>query len=154
MANIEEKVETLVTPIINNLGYIVYDVIYAKEGKDHYLRIFIDKDSGISLDDCEKVNNEITDILDKENIINEQYYLEVSSSGIERTIRKDKQLEGNIGNKIKISLYKNQEDSKELIGILNSYDDKCIIIKNINEQDKIIEIDKKNISNIKTVYDW
>ena len=88
MASIEEKVEKLVEPIIEKIGYELYDVEYAKEGKNYFLRIFIDNKKGIDLNDCEKVNDAITDILDEENYIKEQYFLEVSSPGIERVLRK------------------------------------------------------------------
>ena len=79
MANIEEKVENLLKPIIENLGYDLYDVEYVKEGKNYYLRIFIDKENGIDLNDCEKVSNSINEKLDEADYIKEQYYLEVSS---------------------------------------------------------------------------
>ena len=102
MANIEEKVEKLIKSKIEKIGYELYDVEYAKEGKDHYLRIFIDKKEGIDLNDCEKVSNEINEILDQADYIKEQYYLEVSSPGIERVIRKDSQLEKNIGVEIQV----------------------------------------------------
>ena len=92
MANIEEKVEKLVKEPIEKIGYKLYDVEYSKEGKDYFLRIFIDKDNGIDLNDCEKVNDAISDILDEANYIKEQYFLEVSSPGIERILRKDKHL--------------------------------------------------------------
>ena len=91
MANIEEKIENRLTNIIEDLGYKLYDVQYAKEGKDYFLRIFIEKEDGeIDLDDCEKVNNAITDVLDEEDYIKEQYFLEVSSTGVEKMIRKEK----------------------------------------------------------------
>ena len=93
MANIEEKVEMLIKPKVENIGYELYDVLYLKEGKNYILRIVIDNENGISLEDCEKVNNEITDILDEADYIKEQYYLEVSSPGIERILRKKWQLE-------------------------------------------------------------
>ena len=79
MANIEEKVETLLKPVIEDLGYELYDVEYSKEGKNYFLRIFIDKPSGIDLNDCEKVSNNINDKLDEVDYIKEQYFLEVSS---------------------------------------------------------------------------
>ena len=88
--NIETKVENLLKPIIENLGYELYDVLYVKEGKDYYLRVVIDSSKGIDLDDCEKVNNAINDILDEADYIKEQYFLEVSSPGLERLLRKDK----------------------------------------------------------------
>ena len=93
MANIEEKVENLIKKNIEDIGYELYDVIYLKEGKNYTLRIVIDNEKGISLEDCEKVNNEITDILDEADYIKDQYFLEVSSPGIERLLRKDWQLE-------------------------------------------------------------
>ena len=106
MANIEEKVETLLRKTIENLGYELYDVIYEKEAQDYYLRIFIDKQEGIDLNDCEKVNDAISDMLDEANYIKDQYFLEVSSPGIERLLRKDKHLEANIEKEIELKLYK------------------------------------------------
>lgn len=96
LANIEEKVEKLLEETINNLGYELYDVEYVKEGKNYFLRIFIDKQDGINIEDCEKVNNEIMDLLDEEDYIKEQYFLEVSSSGLERVLRKDKHFYDNL----------------------------------------------------------
>ena len=84
MANIEEKVENLLKDEIEKNGYDLYDVEYAKEGKNFFLRIFIDKPDGIDLKDCEKVNDVINDLLDKADYIKDQYFLEVSSPGIER----------------------------------------------------------------------
>ena len=82
MANIEERVETLIKPIIGQLGYKLYDVQYVKESSNYYLRVFIEKEEGsIDLDDCETVNNGINDILDSADYIKEQYFLEVSSTG-------------------------------------------------------------------------
>ena len=77
MANIEEKVENLVRPKIEEIGYKLYDVQYAKEGKDYFLRIFIDKENGIDLNDCEKVNEVVNPILDEADLIKEKYILDV-----------------------------------------------------------------------------
>lgn len=77
--SIEEKIEALILKPITKLGYDIYDVEYAKEGKDYFLRIYIDNENGINIEDCEKVNNEITDLLDKADYIKEQYFLEISS---------------------------------------------------------------------------
>ena len=97
MINIESKVQELLNDIISNLGYDLYDVIYAKEGKDFYLRIIIDKQDGsIGIEDCEKVNNAINDILDEKDLIKEQYFLEVSSPGLERILRKEKHFLSNL----------------------------------------------------------
>ena len=152
MANIEEEVENLLNNKIEELGYDLYDVEYAKEGKNYYLRIFIDKPEGIDLTDCEKVNDAINTLLDDANYIKEQYFLEVSSPGIERVLRKDKHLEQNKGKEIRINLFKKaQNGNKEYQGILKDFNDAQIIIE---IEDEKIEIDRKNISLIKTVYDW
>lgn len=151
MAKIEERVEELVTKPIDELGYKVYDVMYVKEGKDNYLRIFIDKESGISLDDCEKVNNAITDILDEADIIKDQYFLEISSPGVERHIRKDKQLEEHIGKDINVRLFKPIDKQKELTGTLQKFDDEQVVLL-INEEE--ITINRENISSMKRAYKW
>ena len=100
MASIEEKVEILLQDKIKQLGYELYDVEYAKEGKNYFLRIFIDNEKGIDLNDCEKVNDGIMDLLDEADYIKEQYFLEVSSPGIERILKKDKHLDLAMGEEI------------------------------------------------------
>ena len=152
MASIEEKVTKLVEPIIENLGYELYDVEYAKEGKNYFLRIFIDNEKGIDLNDCEKVNDAVNDILDKENYIKEQYFLEISSPGIERILRTDNHLEQNIGKDINVKLFKKDENgAKEYLGTLKEFNQNEIIIE--TEEQKI-KIERKNIAQIKTVFDW
>ena len=149
MANIEKKVENLLKEKIENLGYDLYDVEYAKEGKNYFLRIYIDKPEGIDLNDCEKVNNEISDMLDEANYIKDQYFLEVSSPGIERVLRKDKHLEQNKGKEIAIKLFrKDEKGNKEYQGILKDFNDETIML----EDDIIIE--RKQIAQIKTIYEW
>lgn len=151
MASIEERVEGLLETTINNLGYELYDVEYAKEGKDYFLRIFIDKESGIDLNDCEKVNDAINAILDKADYIKEQYFLEVSSPGIERILRKDKHLEANINNLVEVKLFKSINNRKAIQGILKEFSKEKIVIET---KEGILEIERKNISVIKTVYNW
>ncbi len=149
MANIEEKVENLLKEKIENIGYDLYDVEYAKEGKNYFLRIYIDKLEGIDLKDCEKVNNEISDLLDEANYVKEQYFLEVSSPGIERVLKKDKHLEQNKGKEIVIKLFKKDTlGNKEYQGVLQDFNEENIILEDN------IKIERKNIAQIKTVYHW
>lgn len=179
MANIEEKVENLVKEKIEGLGYSIYDVQYVKEGQEYYLRIFIEKENGpIDLNDCEKVNDAINDLLDSADYIKDQYFLEVSSTGLEKILRKDKHLQNNIGNQIQVKLFKpievieeSDEKSKvkgnkrtkkknnkannklkEIQGKLESFNDKQIVIELDNKQK--LSIERNNISLIKTVFDW
>lgn len=152
MANIEERVEALIKPKVEAIGYELYDVEYAKEGKNYFLRIFIDNPKGIDLNDCEKVNDEINEILDSANYIKDQYFLEVSSPGIERVLRKDKHLEQNIGKEVNVNLFKKDENGKkELSGILEKFDEEYISIK---DEEKNVKIERKNISQIKIRYNW
>ena len=149
---IEEKVKNLIEPIINNLGYELYDVEYSKEGKNYYLRVYIDKNSGIDLNDCEKVNNAINETLDEADYIKEQYFLEVSSTGIEKVLKKDKHFQKNIGKEISVNLFKKDENGKkEYVGILEKFDENVITIKSNNQ---LIQINRKNISLAKTVFNW
>ena len=165
MAKIEEKVESLIEPKIKELGYNLYDVEYVKEGKDYYLRVYIDKDTGISIEDCELVSNNINEILDQADYIKDQYFLEVSSPGIERILRKDKHLKENIGKEITIKLFKKDErgnkeqvklfkpfnGQKQYEGILKDYSETII---SLETQNGIFEIERQNIGQIKTMFDW
>lgn len=148
MANIEEKVEQLIKEPIEKIGYELYDIEYAKEGPNYYLRVFIDSQNGIDLNDCEKVSNEINEKLDEADYIKEQYFLEVSSPGIERELRKDKHLEQNIGKQVETKLFKKDANGqKDYTGELKKFDKDTITI------DETV-IDRKNIAQIKTVYNW
>ena len=149
--SIESKVQNLLEPIIQNLGYELYDVLYIKEGKDYYLRIVIDKESGIDINDCEKVNDAINDVLDEADYIKDQYFLEVSSPGVERLLRKEKHFEKQIGNKISVKLFKAIENQKEIVGILKSYNQDELIIE---QENKEMRIEVKDIAIAKTVFDW
>ena len=151
MAKIEERVESLIGPRIESWGYRLYDVEFVKEGKDFYLRVYIDKDSGISLEDCEAVSNGINEVLDEADYIKEQYFLEVSSPGVERVLKKDRHLKENIGNKVQVKLFKPLAGKKVFEGLLESFSDDNICIK---VESQILEIERSNIGQIKTVFDW
>ena len=153
MASIEERVENLIQKKVEEFGYILYDVQYAKEGQNYFLRVFIEKNDGaIDLNDCEKVNDGINDLLDTADYIKEQYFLEVSSTGVEKVLRKDKHLKDNIGNEVEIKLFKPINKQKEFIGILEDFSEDEITLK--LENDENINIDRKDISLIKTTFNW
>ena len=151
MAKIEDKVESLIENKIQELGYNLYDVEYVKEGKNHFLRVYIDKDNGITLDDCEIVSNGITEILDNADYIKEQYFLEVSSPGVERILKKDKHLKSNIGANVQVKLFKPLDGKKQYEGILKDFDSDNIKIETSSQ---ILEIERQNIGQIKTIFDW
>ena len=149
MSKIEESVEALVKEKIEGLSYELYDVLFLKEGSNRILRIVIDNNKGISLDDCEKVNDEVKDIIDEADLVKEQYFLEISSPGIERLLRKDWQLKKFKGEIVEVKLFKKDDKgNKNYIGNLDDVTDDILKIKT----DEIINIDRKNISQVKTVY--
>lgn len=151
MASIEERVESLIKSKVEDLGYELYDVQYSKEGKDYFLRVFIDKQDGIDLEDCEKVSNEINPLLDEADYIKEMYFLEVSSPGIERIIRKEKHFEIASGKEVEIKLFKPIEKQKEFVGILEKWDENIVYLKTDENE---IQIERKNISLMKLKFNW
>ena len=149
MAKVEENIESLVKDKIQKIGYELYDVLFLKEGPNRILRIVIDSEKGISLDDCEKVNDEIKDLIDEADYIKEQYYLEISSPGIERLLRKDWQLKKFKGKLVEVKLFKKDSNgNKNYIGNLDEVTDDTLKL----DVDGIVDIDRKNISQVKTVY--
>ena len=150
-SNIETKVEQLLEKKIVDLGYDLYDVRYEKEAKDYYLRIIIDKPAGIDINDCETVNNAINDILDEADYIKDQYFLEVSSPGLERILRKEKHFLSQIGKEVSVKLFKPINKQKELIGILEEYNNTELTIK---VDDETIKINLKDIALVKTIFNW
>lgn len=124
----EEKTERLLTPIAEENGVSIYDVEYVKEGREYYLRAYIDKEEGVNIQDCEKVSRRLSEALDQEDFIPDAYILEVSSPGLGRTLKKDKHLQASLGSKVEVKLYKALEDNKEYAGILEGFDEKTITV--------------------------
>ena len=120
---IEEKCTELVMPIIEAGNYDLWDVEYVKEGADYYLRVYADKEGGIGIDDCVDISRKLEQKLDEEDFIKEAYILEVSSPGLTRVLKKDKEFEKSIGRLVDIKLYKALNGQKELQGTLKSFDD-------------------------------
>lgn len=118
----EQMTEELVTPIIEKYNYELVDVEWVKEGSNWYLRLYIDKEGGITVDDCEVVNREFGEILDEKDYISENYIFEVSSPGLDRPLKKEKDFARSIGKDVEVRLYKPINKTKEYVGILDSYD--------------------------------
>lgn len=148
MANKTEKiVEELATPIAEELGLFIYDVEFKKEGPDYYLRVFIDKEDGpVSIDDCENVSRPLSDKLDEADPIAEGYYLEVSSPGIERKLKKQKDFDRFKGEMINIRFFAPFNGEKNLVCILKDRTDAVTTVE-IDGTDT--EISNKLISEVK-----
>ncbi len=125
----EEKTESLLTPIVERCGVEIYDVEYIKEGKEYYLRVYIDKPEGVNIQDCENVSRALSDALDAEDFIPDAYILEVSSPGLGRVLKKDRHLEKSLGEAVELKTYKPIDKKKEFSGILRAYDAESVTIE-------------------------
>ena len=117
----EAKTEALLQPMVDERGLELVDVEYVKEGSNWYLRAFIDKPGGISIDDIEPISRELSEKLDQEDFISDAYILEVSSPGLGRPLKKDKDFVRSIGEEIEIHLYRAINKQKEFVGILKEF---------------------------------
>lgn len=136
---IESRTEKLITPVIEKNNFELVDVEYVKEGGNYYLRAYIDKEGGITIDDCELVSRTLSDLLDADDFIEESYILEVSSPGLGRPLKKEKDYKRSIGKELEIRLYKAVDGQKEFYGILDSYDDSSVTVIDENDTKKVFQ---------------
>ena len=129
----EEKTEQLIQPFIDAHHFELVDVEYVKEGSDWYLRVYIDKEGGIGLDDCQEVSGLLDEKLEELNIINDRYILEVSSPGLDRALKKEKDFKREMGKLVDITLYKAIDGEKMITGKLTGYTKDIITIDETRE---------------------
>ncbi len=135
----EEKTEQLIQPFIDENNFELVDVEYVKEGSDWYLRVYIDKEGGITVNDCELISRAFNEVLDRENYIPDQYIFEVSSPGLLRPIKKEKDYARSIGKLIDIKLYKAVDKCKEFTGVLKAYDKDTVTLEFDDETEQTFE---------------
>lgn len=146
----EAKTEQLIQPLIDANNFELVDVEFVKEGSDWYLRVYIDKDGGITVDDCELISRSFNEILDREDYISEQYIFEVSSPGLMRPLKKEKDYKRSVGKLIDIKLYKPVDKCKEFTGVLDSYDKDTVTIKMDDDTQKTF--DRSNLAMIRLAF--
>jgi len=148
----EQKTEKLLLPIIEKNQFELVDVEYVKEGSNWYLRAYIDKEGGITVDDCEIVSKELSNLLDKEDFIADAYILEVSSPGLGRPLKKEKDFQRSIGEEVEIHLYKPLNKKKEYIGLLNAFDKESVTIG--TEDGEELQIPRADIALVRLTFDF
>jgi len=124
----ESMTEQLIMPLVTSNHFELVDVEWVREGSNWYLRVFIDKEGGITVDDCEMISRAFGDILDEKDYISENYIFEVSSPGLDRPLKKEKDFARSIGKEVEIRLYKPLNKVKEFIGCLVAYDKDTVTI--------------------------
>ncbi len=150
--DIEKRTEELVQPIVDANGFELVDVEYVKEGGERYLRAYIDKPGGITVDDCETVSRTLSDLLDREDYIADSYILEVSSPGLGRPLKKEKDFKRSLGMAVEIRLYRPVNREKEWEGLLTAYDDHSVTIE--KEDGTAAVFEKADIALIRLAFDF
>lgn len=153
---IEALITELMEPILKDTDIKLVDVEYVRE-KDWYLRIFIDKPEGVEIDDCQLVSEKLTAVLDEKDPIQDKYFLEVSSPGIDRPLKKDKDFVDAYGSKVDISFYAPWENMKLLVAVLVGHDDEFVEVRKIikgREFKNPVKIERKLIANIRPHIDF
>ena len=147
----EKRTAEYLLPILERKGFELYDVEFVKEANDYYLRAFIEKEGGITINDCVDVSREMNEILDREDYIKEAYIFEVSSPGLDRPLKKDKDFERNLGKNVDIKTYKAFDKQKEFTGILSAFDKDTVTI---TFEDGDFTFMRKDISLIRLTIDF
>lgn len=148
----EQKTEKLLMPIMEANGFELVDVEYVKEAGNWYLRAYIDKPGGITVDDCEVVNRELGDLLDRDDFIDESYILEVSSPGLGRPLKKERDFIRSKGEEVEIRTYRMVDRQKEFRGVLKVWDKDTVTIETEDGQEQIF--DRDNIALIRLAFDF
>lgn len=149
MSTVVETVTTIVTPILEAQNFELVEVEFVKEGKSWFLRVFIDKEGGIDIEECAFVSEQLSDKLDAcdPDPIPQAYFLEVSSPGAERPLKKEEDYDRAVGEYIHLSLYQPVEGEKQFEGFLQSFDEEQLVIKiRIKTREKELTIERKNIA--------
>ena len=148
----EQKAEALAEPIVSSFGFELVDVEYVKEAGTWYLRLYIDKEGGITIDDCETVSRLFSDKLDEEDFIDDAYIMEVSSPGLGRPLKKEKDFKRSIGKDVEIRTYRPIDKQKEFFGVLTAYDESHVTITLDDQETRVFE--RAGIALIRLAFDF
>ncbi|MDD5940392.1 MAG: ribosome maturation factor RimP [Lachnospiraceae bacterium] len=158
-SDIEKKTEELLAPIAQQHGVRIYDVEFVKEGTERYLRCFIDKDGGVTIDDCTDVSHDLSDALDRDDFIGEGYILEVSSPGLGRSLTRDRHFQNSIGQEVEGTTFKPYDGTKTKVfeGILKAFDGETVTITQKSADGALSQdlvLPRKEIAKIRLKVDW
>ena len=147
----ESRTEAFLLPVLAEHNFELWDVEYVKEAGTWYLRAYIDKEGGIAVDDCEVISRILSDGLDQTDFIEDSYILEVSSPGLGRPLKKERDFERSLGEEVEIRLYKAQNKQKEFTGILKAYDKETVTIETAEGE---LVFERPDIALIRLAFDF
>ena len=146
MAKVTDTVAQLALPFVQEAGCSLWDVEYVKEAGSWFLRIYIDKETGVSIEDCEAVSRPLSDALDEADPIEGSYVLEVSSAGADRVLKKEEHFQQFVGTEVEVRLYRPREGKKEFVGDLVSCEDGNVTLNMAGEQ---VLFEKKEVAQVR-----
>ncbi len=146
-ADIEKKVEEILLPMTDEAGFELVDVEYVKEGSNWYLRVFLDKEGGITIDDCETISRALEKKLDENDPIEAAYVLEVSSPGLDRQLKKEKDFVRYAGSLVDVKLYQAQNGSRDWQGLLEGWEDGTLTIR--TDEGEEIRFQRKDVASVR-----
>lgn len=150
-----KAVRAIAEPLAEELGYFLWDVEYVKEGADMYLRITIDSEEGIQIEDCEKMHRAIDPLLDEADPIEGAYHLEISSPGIERELKTDLHIEACLGWDVEVRLYAPVDGAKSFFGVLEGIDEKNNIVISLSEREEDVRrFPRSAVASLRTHFDF
>ncbi|MCI8516460.1 MAG: ribosome maturation factor RimP [Hungatella sp.] len=148
----ESRTEEFLLPLMEKYHFELVDVEYVKEGSSWYLRAYIDKEGGIAIDDCEVISRIVSDWLDREDFIDDSYILEVSSPGLGRPLKKEKDFARSLGKDVEVRLYRPRDKQKEFTGALTEYDKDTVTIE--MEDGSRVVLERREIALIRLAFDF
>ena len=151
LGNTETKVFQIAKPLADELGLDIWDICFEKEGASWYLRVFIDKQDGVTIEDCENLTRPLNKLLDEDDFIEDSYIMEISSPGLDRPLKKEKDFARSIGKLVEIRTYRPIEKQKEFCGELTAYDNNSVTI---DEEGTPRTFDKKDIALVRLAIDF
>ena len=153
MRSIGELVESLARPVVEGFGLTLWDVEYVKEGGQWYLRLYLDRESGVTIEDCEAVSRAVDPVLDEADPIEQAYFLSVSSIGIDRPLKKDRDFQRNMDKLVTLKLYAPRKGKKELTGKLTAFDENTFTVT-LKDSGEEVKFQRKEVAMVRPYIDF
>ena len=146
MSRLTDRVAAIAAPIVEAEGCSLWDVEYVKEAGTRFLRVFIDREGGVSIEDCERISRRLDPILDEEDPVPESYVFEVGSAGADRELKRPRDFEQFMGSEVEVRLYRPVDGSKQYVGTLKAYEDGTVTLM---QGEKVLQFEKDQVAQVR-----